>query len=296
MPVTSSLLNTPPLQNNPFESLKREIKSLKRKQQSDECAISLLTETIANVKQQVDSTMEDSRLLTNESFYSSRSRINRDNERSLMHESIENSAKLIRQLIATKVSTHSDLNSIKKSNDDIKKVNAYVKSCQDSLMKYVAFENFDENLIDSVKSLLDQANNWILQVEIVFSASEAHAVGNSKGDISNIGVFTDNAEKTVYEFLDEIEIGLLGWGTSKQQAAQIYNRHLSEDLKSRTLDCSDNFFELRKWLIREFGSPSRIIGDVITDLKSRSKPPTMMLGPNTIFTLASESQLLDLTN
>ena len=122
-----------------------------------------------------------------------------------MHESIENSAKLIRQLIATKVSTHSDLNSIKKSNDDIKKVNAYVKSCQDSLMKYVAFENFDENLIDSVKSLLDQANNWILQVEIVYF----------------IGVFTDNAEKTVYEFLDEIEIGLLGWGTSKQRAAQI---------------------------------------------------------------------------
>ena len=265
--------HTPPLHNNTFESLKREIKSLKRKQQSDECAISLITETIANVKQQVDSTLDESRLFTNESSYSSRSKTNRDNERSLMRESIENSAKLIRQLIATKISTHSDLNTIKKSNDDIKKVNAYVKSCQDSLMKYVAFENFDENLVESVKSLLDQANNWILQVEITYSASEAHAVGNSKGDISNIGVFTDNAEKTVYEFIDEIEIGLLGWGTSKQRAAQIYNRHLSEDIKSRTLDCSDNFSELKKWLIKEFGSPSRIIGDVIADLKSRSKPP-----------------------
>jgi len=139
-------------------------------------------------------------------------------------------------------------------------------------MKYVTFDNFDNDLVSSVKVLLDQANDWILHVEIIYSSSEAHAVSNSKGDISNAGIFTDNAEKTVYEFLDEIEIGLLGWGTSKQRAAQLYNRHLSEDIKSRTLDCSDNFTDIKRWLIKEFGSPSRIIGDVIADLRSKSKP------------------------
>ena len=259
--------------NGPMEALKKEIKSLKRKQQSDERAISLISETIANVKDQVDSTIDDSRSFHNDSTQFSRSRINRDNERSLMHDSIESSAKLIRQLIAVNVSMHSELTSIKKSNDDIKKVTAYIKTCQDSLMKYVTFDNFDNNFVSSVKSLLDQANNWILQVEIIYSSSEAHAVSNSKGDISNIGVFTDNAEKTVYEFLEEIEIGLLGWGTSRQRAAQIYNRHLSEDIKSRTLDCSDNFSDIKKWLIKEFGSPSRIIGDIIADLRTKSKPP-----------------------
>ena len=65
---------------------------------------------------------------------------------------------------------------------------------------------------------------------------------------------------------------MLGWGTSRQRAAQIYNSHLSEDIKSRTLDCSNNFLELKKWLIKEFGTPSRIIGDVISALKSRPKP------------------------
>ena len=99
--------------------------------------------------------------------------------------------------------------------------------------------------------MLDQANDWILQVEIIYSNTEAHSVSNLKGDISNVGIFTDNAEKTVYEFLEEIEIGLLGWGTSRQRAAQLYNRHLSEDIKSRTLDCSDNFTDIKKWLIKE---------------------------------------------
>ena len=86
-------------------------------------------------------------------------------------------------------------------------------------MKYVSFDNFDSNFVSSVKNLLDQANDWILQVEIIYSNTEVHTVSNSKGDISNVGIFTDNAEKTVYEFLDEIKIGLLGWGTSRQQAA-----------------------------------------------------------------------------
>ena len=53
---------------------------------SDKCAISLNTETIANVKQQIDSNLDDSRLPANETSYSARSRINRDNERTLMEQ------------------------------------------------------------------------------------------------------------------------------------------------------------------------------------------------------------------
>ncbi len=167
---------------------------MKRKQLSDERAISLISETIANVKDQFDSTLEDSRQAQDDFSHASRSRQNRDNERILMHESIESSAKLIRQLIANNVSIHSELNTIKKSNEDIKKVNAYVKSCQDSLMKYVTFSNFDHNLVSSVKNLLDQANNWILQVEIIYSTSEAHAIGNSKGDICLLDEFSHSNE------------------------------------------------------------------------------------------------------
>ena len=78
--------------------------------------------------------MVDSSSLNN-TTYPSRPKLNRDNKRILIQDSIESSAKLIRQLIAVKVSSHSELSSIKKSNDDIKKVTAYTKTCQESLMK-----------------------------------------------------------------------------------------------------------------------------------------------------------------
>ena len=122
----------------PFEALKKEIKSLKHKQLCDKNAISIISETIANVKDQIESTIVDSRSSSlNDTTHPSRPRLNRDNERILIHDSIESSAKLIRQLIAVKVSSHSELSSIKKSNDDIKKVTAYTKTCQKSFMKYI---------------------------------------------------------------------------------------------------------------------------------------------------------------
>ena len=109
-------------------------------------------------------------------------------------------------------------------------------------MKYVTFDNFDSNFVTSVKNLLDQANDWILQVEIIYSNTEAHAVSNSKADISIVGIFTDNAEKTRWN-----QNWFTGMGNLKTQATQLYNRHLSEDIKSRTLDCSDNFTDIKKW-------------------------------------------------
>ena len=112
---TSYEYTTPPdAFNGPFKYLKKEVKSLKRKQLCDKYAISLISKTIASVKDQVDSTLDDSRSTLKDLNQHSRSRLNRDNERNLIHDSIESSAKLICQLIAVNVSIHSDLSSIKR--------------------------------------------------------------------------------------------------------------------------------------------------------------------------------------
>ena len=189
----------------------------------------------------------------------------------MIKDSVESTAKLIRQLINTKISEHTDFNLIKKCNNDVKKVTAYVKSSQDSLMKYIAYDNYDQNYVESIKDLLSRTNEWILQTELIYSSSEAHSINSNKGDISSVGVFANNADKTIYEFFDEVEIGLLGWGTSKQRAAQLYNNHLSEDIKAKTLECSDNYPELKKWLIKEHGDPDTIVDDILSALTKRSK-------------------------
>lgn len=86
-----------------------------------------------------------------------------------------------------------------------------------------------------------------------------------------MGIFNNKAEKTVFEFIEEADLAMLGWGTSKQRASLLI-KHLSEEIKSRIADFSDNFSSIRGWLIKTFGGLERIIGDILARLKSQHRP------------------------
>ena len=43
----------------------------------------------------------------------------------------------------------------------------------------------------------------------------------SKGDTADVGVFSDNAKVTSYEFLDSVKIAYLGWGNSLEKVNRL---------------------------------------------------------------------------
>jgi len=44
----------------------------------------------------------------------------------------------------------------------------------------------------------------------------------------------------LFEFIDEVDLAMFGWGTSKQWEA-LLSGYLSEEIKFRTAEFSDNF-------------------------------------------------------
>ena len=64
----------------------------------------------------------------------------------------------------------------------------------------------------------------------------------------------------------------MGWGNSIQKANSLYNKHLSEEIKSHLINISDDYRMMKTWLICNYGGPSRIIGDIINNLSARQKP------------------------
>ena len=42
--------------------------------------------------------------------------------------------------------------------------------------------------------MLGEADDWVLTVELLHTESEAHAVSDSRGDICNIEIFSDNSD------------------------------------------------------------------------------------------------------
>ena len=47
---------------------------------------------------------------------------------------------------------------------------------------------------------------------------EIHSINHSKGDV---GIFTGNVGKSVYEFLEDVEMVFLAWGNNKQNYLKI---------------------------------------------------------------------------
>ena len=78
----------------------------------------------------------------------------------------------------------------------------------------------------------------------------------------------------VFEFLESAELAYLGWGNSVQKANRLYNRHLSEKIKARLIDISDNYDLMKQCLIKNYGGSSRIVGDIVSNLMRKPKPTT----------------------
>ena len=125
---------------------------------------------------------------------------------------------------------------------------------------------------ETIDKLMDKAQNWCLTIEQAYNKAEVHSINTSKGDTEDVGTFSDNSEITIFEFLEAAELAYLGWGNSVQKVNRLYDRHLSEEIKSRLINICDNYELMKQWLIKNYGGPSRIVGDIIGSLIRKQKP------------------------
>ena len=192
----------------------------------------------------------------------------------IVRKGIEHTEKQLRQLIMNDMSMDSvDISLIKKYKTvEVPSIHTAIGSIQKALQRYVKFSGMDSEYCDFINDLLDNAESWCLRVELLYNKAEIHSINTSKGDTADEGIFSNNAKVTVYEFLEAAEIAYLGWGNSVQKANILYNRHLSEEIKSKLINKSNSYVEMKQWLILNYGGVSRIINDVISDLSCRNKP------------------------
>ena len=127
-------------------------------------------------------------------------------------------------------------------------------------------------LCDKVENLMDKAQIWCLNIKDLYNKTEVHSINTCKGDAAAVGIFSNNSQTTVFEFLESAELAYLGWGNSVQKANRLYNKHLSEEIKSHLINISDNYNLMKTWLIKTYGGPSRIVGDIISNLSRKPKP------------------------
>ena len=93
-------------------------------------------------------------------------RINLARERDIIRKGIEQSEKLITQLISTEIpSDYTDIALIRKCNSiDLPALQSDSKTCEKSLLKYLFFTDIDNSYFDWISDLLDKAEFWVLNM------------------------------------------------------------------------------------------------------------------------------------
>ena len=85
-----------------------------------------------------------------------------------------------------------------------------------------------------------------------YTSAEVHSIKGSSGDIADVGIFSDNAVKTVFKFLEYFELGYIDWGNNRQRTSKLC-KHLSDDSKDKLMTRSDNYALMREWLVTNYG-------------------------------------------
>ena len=98
-----------------------------------------------------------------------------------------------------------------------------------------------------------------------------HSIKGSPGDIADVGIFSDNADKTVFEFLESFELGYIDWGNNRQRASKLC-KHLSDNLKDKLMTRSDKYALMRECLVSNYGGAARILNNTLMALARRKKP------------------------
>ena len=84
-----------------------------------------------------------------------------------------------------------------------------------------------------------------MHVVQAYTSAEVHSIKGSPGDIADFGIFSDNADKTVFKFLESFELGHIDWGNNRQRASKLC-KYLSDDLKDKLMTRSDNYALMRE--------------------------------------------------
>ena len=76
----------------------------------------------------------------------------------------------------------------------------------------------------------------------------------------------------MFKFLESAKLAYLGWGNSIEKANRLYNKHLSNEIKSHLINISNNYSLMKTWLITNYGGPARTEGDIVSYLSRKPKP------------------------
>lgn len=217
-------------------------------------------------------------LSAHESLGSPRSNVSESSAQTKIHERrITRVCKEIDSLISTDISSASPIADELLTDlyqNVMPDINKLCKECDDSLIQYAKLRDHDTEMADNAADLIVRGYSWVFELKRMYRERQLHLRSNSSQIISgNLKAFDGGPSQTVFEFFKKFEQLTNGKYTQTQKTTLLYDTYLHERLKQQLVALSQNFQDMKDWLIKKFGKAKGIVNGK-TDLIKNLKQPT----------------------
>lgn len=146
------------------------------------------------------------------------------------------------------------------------------KECDDCLIRYVKLHDYDLDLADRAGDCAVKGYSWISELKRIYRDRQLHLQSDTSKLISDsLKKFTGDSSQTVYEFLKRFEQFTQKY-THTQRALLLYGTYLDTKLKQELVAKSQNYQEMKEWLIKRFGQIKGIVNGKLNALKTLKHP------------------------
>ena len=121
------------------------------------------------------------------------------------------------------------------------------------LEQYEKVQSSDEDLINNIENIIDQAREWSAGLRQKHQELDCYKKPLDRKYFEGLKAFHKDSEMNIFEFISRFEALTEEQGTAKERAILLFETYLSKEIQMDIFNRKDDYQLMRIWLIRQFG-------------------------------------------
>jgi hypothetical protein len=150
-----------------------------------------------------------------------------------------------------------------------------VDDCRGVLKAYTSASNYDRDMALEAQQRCQDASDWTTELMERFRMQKLHLDKNGRRREVTFSPFKPGGEVSIYQFMIQFENWSDGYLSEEVKADLLFNKYLDPSItECYTEICllKENFEEMKKWLIKRYGSVVPIAHACVKTIMRLSKP------------------------
>ena len=146
------------------------------------------------------------------------------------------------------------------------------KQCNEALMKYSEWPDYDGTLCKRAIDVMRAATSWVHNVRVHSKEKDSHSIPLGKEYKEDLVPFNNSAKQNVFDFFKLFEKYFKRKGTEEERCELLVNKYLPPRIALQVSEFNMDYKAVKDFLLKRYGDPMTITNAILDDLEGNRKP------------------------